>query len=364
MPNSILANRLRLALLADAHHPNVEQWCEGLHSAGVEVHVLSFEANPGTKLCATLHPITSPFTTKLRYFTSVQAVRNHLQRIQPDVLAAYYVTGYGTLAALTRFHPIVQITSGSDILFSHRNLLLKHLVRFNLRHADLVTAWAPHMADAARRYGVAEDRLFVLPRGILMERFSPYRVKPSNPGSPLRIVSTRALKTWYRVDLLVQAFAQLRAYNVNLTIIGDGPEYTNIQRLIRDLNLDSQIEMRGFVPNADLPALLAQHDCYISTVSSDGVSASLIEAMAVGLFPIVADNEANRLWVNDGTNGLLLSQITPESLATAILKAVSLNDQRATAAEINPQIVENLANAATNAQHYMQRFSQLVTVRK
>src|SRR5207302_8080691 len=132
----------------------------------------------------TYHLPVRPLPGKLHYFAAVPYVRRLLAAIQPDVVLAYYVTGYGTLAALAGSHPLVQVTSGSDVLVAPRNPMMKLLLRYTLSRADLVTAWAPHMAEAARRLGVSHGRIVVLPRGIPYQQFAKSRaLRPSENGS-------------------------------------------------------------------------------------------------------------------------------------------------------------------------------------
>ena len=80
--------------------------------------------------------------------------------LEPDLLIGYFVTGYGTLSAFNGFHPLVQITSGEDVLTSHANPLFRPLIKHNLHKADLVIAWAPHMAQARRALGIPDQKLF------------------------------------------------------------------------------------------------------------------------------------------------------------------------------------------------------------
>jgi glycosyltransferase involved in cell wall biosynthesis len=292
----------------------------------------------------------------------VPHVRRVLKSIKPHVLLSYYVTGYGTLGSLTGFHPIVQVTSGSDVLLVLRNPLLKRLVRFNLAQADLVTSWAPHMARAAQELGATEDRTLVLPRGIPFRHFAnARRSSPRKNGFP-RIISTRSLKSDYNLDLLLRALQVLResGFSFSLTLAGDGPERSGLVALSRQLGLEHHVQFVGFVPNEKLPSVLAEHDLYVSLVDSDGVSASLLEAMAVGLLPIVPDHPANRTWIKPGKAGLLLDDLSPRGVARVIARALTDLPLRRQAWAENSEIVRNGADLYRNAELFVDRFRQLV----
>jgi glycosyltransferase involved in cell wall biosynthesis len=353
---------LRLALLADAAHVNIQRWCEGLSRAGADIHVLSFRGCV-SKVKQTCRLSIPQLPGKLHYIAAVPCVRRLISIIQPHVVVAYYVTGYGTLGALVGHHPLVQVTSGSDVLLAPHGPLMGCLVRFNLSRADLVTAWAPHMAEAARRLGVAEERILILPRGIPLHRFANKRcLLPSNNGC-VRIISTRSLKADYNVDLLLKAMHLLHESGMtfSLTIAGDGPERKKLVALAQKLGLSHRVRFVGFIPNDQLSALLAEHDLYVSLVNSDGVAASLLEAMAVGLCPLVPDHLANRYWIEPGENGLLLNDFSPVAVAQAIRKAITDLPLRQRAWQQNLEIIRNRADLYHNSEIFVEHFRQLAS---
>ncbi len=358
----ISTGRIRLALLADAGHVNIQRWCEGLSEAGGDIHVLSFnDGPPGIGHVHQLGPSKIP--GKSRYIASVPRVRRILDEIDPHVVVAYYVTGYGLLGALAGYHPLVQVTSGSDVLLAPRNPFMKWLLRFNLSKADLVTAWAPHMARAAQDLGVPDDRILVLPRGIPSHRFSSARRAASTATDPIKIICTRSLKEGYRLDLLCHAMSILQDGGVNfkLTIAGDGPLRSELMSLVTSLRLNERVCFAGFVLNDDLPELLAQHDIYVSLVDSDGVSASLLEVMAVGLTPILPDNPANRFWITSGENGALLSDLEPRTVARAILDVCANPQLRRCAWEQNSGRVARDGDLYRNSAKYIEHFRRLTS---
>ncbi len=353
---------LRLVLLADAAHVNIQRWCEGLSQADVDIHVLSFTACPSEAMRTHRLPFRQ-LPGKLYYVGAVPYVRRLMDIIQPHVVVAYYVTGYGTLGALAGYQPLVQVTSGSDVLLAPHNPFMRRLVRFNLSRADLVTTWAPHMADAVKQLGVAEERLLVLPRGIPLQRFAGQRcIQPSNEDFA-RIISTRSLRTDYNLDLLLKAAHLLYDNGVtfSLTIAGDGPRREKLVALARRLGVWPWVQFAGFVPHDQLPTMLAQHNLYISLIDSDGTSASLLEAMATGLFPIVPNHPANRHWIEHRKNGWLLDDLSPSAVAQAIRKSISDLSLRQRAWQQNLEIVCDRADLYRNSETFGEHFRRLAS---
>lgn len=356
---------LKLALLADAAHVNIQRWCEGLSKAGADIHVLSFRDSLSSS--GQTHRLPIPqMPGKLHYIASVPHVRQLIKEIAPEIVVAYYVTGYGTLGALAGHHPLVQVTSGSDVLLAPRNPVMRRLLKYNLGKADLVTAWAPHMASAARELGVPEDRILVLPRGIPFNHFASARSSAPASADSINIISTRSLKAEYNLIALIDALGLLRDEGVNfrLTLAGDGPQREELTAMVARLGLKEQIRFAGFVSNDELPALLAQHNMYVSMVDSDGVSASLLEAMAVGLMPLVPDNAANRFWIVPGENGSLMNELDPRAVASAIRSAFFDTSLRQRAWALNSDRVQRDADLYQNSKKFVEHFQRLVKGRQ
>lgn len=353
------SSTLRLAILGDSTHPNVERWNAGLRKAGADTYVLSLRHRTTVPQFPTHWlPTVRYLGRQLNYLLATPSAQSFLRQWRPDVLLAYYVTGYGTLGRLCRFHPLVQVTSGSDVLLAPQNRLMRGVVRRNLIAADLVTAWASHMAEAA--YSLGAKNVFVLPAGIKLDIFHKHRIPEPKLDDLPRLIVTRSLKAFYRIDLIVEAMRVLasRQVPVTLTIVGDGPERKTLEKLIAQYRLQKRIHLAGFVLNDQLPALLAQNNMYISLVPSDGVSASLLEAMAMGLLPLVPDNPANVDWITHGENGLVIQNTSPEQIASLI--QATDHGLRCRAWQQNPVIVSERADLSRNAELYMRQFRQLV----
>jgi L-malate glycosyltransferase len=328
------------------------------------VHLLSIHIQHSTD--DHIHPLSAPhipgLPQKTRYVTAIPAARKMIAMLKPDLLIGYFITGYGTVSAFSGFRPLVQITSGEDILTSPANPLFRQLIKHNLAKADLIVAWAPHMAAAAKALGFPDEKLFTLPRGIPLEFFKGKRAPRPENYSPIRLISTRSLYSMYNIEVEIHAIKLLHARGIecSLTIAGDGPQRENLVSLVKNLALEKYIQFTGVIPNDQLADVLVQHDLYISLILFDGVSASLLEAMATGIFPIVYDNPANQYWIQSAHNGLLVSSLAPDNIADAILRAINDLDLRRYAWEHNPPIVYERGDLRRNTSAYLRRFTELV----
>lgn len=349
---------MRIAVFGDAWSPNVQQWSEGLRSQGHEVEVVSFEQTDDA--LHTTRRLRGRWLRGLRYLAAIPAARRAVRALQPDLVVGYFVTGYGTLARWAgQGHPVVQVTAGSDLLTVAGNTFAGALGRRNLRRADLVITWAPHMADQAKRAGVPPQRILTQVRGISLEGYTPHQ-QTSSPA-PVRAVSTRALEPKYRIEVILTALASVP--DLHLEVVGIGSARDDLATLASLTGIDDRVRFHGKVPNAEMGSLLASHDLYVSAVPTDGVSASLLEAMAAGVFPIVVDNEANRAWIEPGRNGLLYDG-TAEALARALHIASDDPELRRRAATINQQVVQDRADIRRTMPEFSARLAELLDSRR
>jgi glycosyltransferase involved in cell wall biosynthesis len=79
----------------------------------------------------------------------------------------------------------------------------------------------------------------------------------------------------------------------------------------------------------------------IATTAYDGLPSTLIEAMALGAFPIHSGLETIREWIKDGENGLLVPAEDEQAVAIALRRALSDDDLVNHAAELNADIIKN-----------------------
>lgn len=108
---------------------------------------------------------------------------------------------------------------------------------------------------------------------------------------------------------------------LRLLIVGDGPMRTELQQTVDNLSLHDVVWMAG--ERSDIADLMAQMDVFVLPSLAEGVSNTVLEAMASGL-PIIATNVGgNPELVSPGINGLLVPVDDDQALAKAIVKLAS-----------------------------------------
>jgi sugar transferase (PEP-CTERM/EpsH1 system associated) len=169
---------------------------------------------------------------------------------------------------------------------------------------------------------VAPERIRQLYSGVDTERFSPSPAK-ATVDTGRRAMLT--LGTVGRLDpvknhaALLTAFARLapRFADLRLTVVGDGPLKASLLAQAASFGLADRITFTG--ARSDTPELLRSFDVFALPSMNEGISNTILEAMATGL-PVVAGSVGgNPELVVDGVTGRLYDPGGPDTLEQAVL---------------------------------------------
>ncbi len=304
------------------------------------------------------------------------AVTNRFQQIvheiAPDLVHAGPIPLGGYLTALAGFHPALMMSWGSDMLFPDESASAKEIVQFSLQHCDMAIA----DCEAVRRRivelgGLAAERIVTLPWGVDLKVFRPKRsslgIREKLGWSDCKvIISTRALDPVYSPFVLLQAMKRVfRARSdTRVLILGDGSLRKAVEAYVQANGLSICAHLASQVSENLLADYFAEADLYVSATECDGSSISLLEALACGLAPIVADGFGNREWIKNGENGWLYPAGDDQALAQAILTALADDDARRIAGEANIQIARARADWNRNFPRILAAYEQLLHERR
>jgi L-malate glycosyltransferase len=354
---------MKICYLANSRSIHTQRWALHFSSRGHDVTVISFDpaAIEGVRVISVRRVILQ---RHMNILLNLIKVRDLVREINPDILHAHYVTSYGFAGAFAGKHPYVATAWGTDVLIEpEKSLMYRHIVRFALRRADLVTSMAPHMTERLiRRDYVKTDHIVTLPFGVDTGVFNLHRRSRQHGNQAGIVVSTRRPDYGMNVDDFVRVIpVVLKVFkNVRFIATGDGPLRQNMEQLADNLGVADHIEFRGEISHQEMPALLGQADVFISTSPSDGNNISLNEAMACGTFPIVTDIPANRAWIQPGRNGLVYSCGNVDQLADRIIEAIGNPDWREDIMAENWEIVRTRASWSNSMEEMTAHYQRLI----
>ncbi|SVB73833.1 uncharacterized protein METZ01_LOCUS226687, partial [marine metagenome] len=135
------------------------------------------------------------------------------------------------------------------------------------------------------------------------------------------------LKNHKNVDLLIRAIKLCVNINYDLSvkIFGDGPERNNLENLVEELKLESNITFEGFIDSHDelLREVSASSLFVHPSTKEGGGSIVTLEANAVGV-PVLAiksDLGIDKSLIYDNQNGFWVEDCSSQALAKKILEA-------------------------------------------
>jgi len=282
-------------------------------------------------------------STEIEALTRVVTLKELLQqRHEHFLLSDLYLYHYGGRHDLAE--TIRGIERGTVIFYYHnvtppelwgtdigRAWLVDGVEGSALAHyADFVIADSPfNKQDLVQRLGYAPERIYVLPLAVDPAQFVPgerdaeLEARYGLQGQRVLLFVGRMAGN-KRIDLLVEALAQVkrRVPNTKLLLVGDdktNPAFHPIVAAARaratELGVQEDVVWTGRVD--DLPAHYRLADVYVSASLHEGFGVPLIEAMASGV-PVVASRAGAMPWVL-GEAGLICEPADAEDLAEKAL---------------------------------------------
>lgn len=253
---------------------------------------------------------------KIRKGKSIVDLSRHLKSEQIDIVHTHntYAHFYGALAAKLAGIPVVINTQHG------RGCGKGWKARWQFRIANRLTNFVVGVShDAAElcrgQDPASREKIIAIWNGINLDRFT-FRGPKLEPTA----ISVARLSREKDFPTLLKAIPLVLPHvpEFRLRIVGDGPERENIERLIDELNLRRCVEMLG--ERQDVAELLAQSGFFVSATRTEGISLTLLEAMAVGLPIVTTRVGGNPEIVVDGQTGRLVPSEDPTALAHAIIE--------------------------------------------
>lgn len=212
---------------------------------------------------------------------------------------------YGYLAArLARIPVVVHSEHGRTFPEQPLRAMIQRLM---LRGVDAAFAVSAQLrADLVRQLGIDGSRMEVLYNGVDTGSFRPSDAllrQPRAAGGRLRIGTVGRLVAVKNYALLLKAFARLPPGECQLVLAGEGPERAALEKLADDLGIRDRTEFAGH--RDDVPDLLRTLDVFVLPSFSEGMSNTLLEAMATGVAVVASDVGGNREIIEGERSGLL-----------------------------------------------------------
>lgn len=238
-----------------------------------------------------------------------------MNRFRPDVVNVHLDTLYSWIWAWVKRRRIIfTVHSEASRISNMFSLqLFKRLNRKNLIKVIGVSKFASLRFEEV--FGANDVMTIYNPVDI--ECYDNYS-KPQHEN--IRLINVARFYPVKNHRLLIDAFSLVckEITNVQLYLVGDGQEYENIKKYVREKRVENKVIFTGY--REDVAELLVQSDIFVMSSLSEAFPISVIEALAAGL-PVVA-TKVGGLPELVSDNGILVETNNASQLCAAMLRLI------------------------------------------
>ncbi len=185
------------------------------------------------------------------------------------------------------------------------------------------TAFAAISADIERQWldlGVPAGKMVRTASGVDAEQFKPGPTSLEGTLLPRpRVVFTGRLHPQKNLDVLLDAWPHVAQRSpANLILVGPGAERPRLEEKTRRLGIANRVQFTG--PLNDVADTLRAADIFVLPSVAEGMSNSLLEAMATALPCVASSIGGNTDLLDEGQTGLLVPPHDANAWSTALLR--------------------------------------------
>ena len=266
--------------------------------------------------------------SKIEYHTSkLNGIIKYFERIikmillgrKSSIVIGIYEIPHGFIAMIVgkilRKKTVVCIISNPAYKEIRHGIRLKFSY-YIFRKVNIITTTGTQSKNFMIKEGFDENKIRILPNSIDILKF-----KPIECDKIYDIITLGRISEEKQLDLFIKIISilKLKYPNIKVGIGGTGPEFHKIEKLIKELNLNSNVELLGFINSDDLVNFLNAGKIFLSCSKTEGLPRTVIQSIACGL-PNVSSNVGDLCdLIINGYNGFLIDDIAqPELYAEKI----------------------------------------------
>ena len=235
---------------------------------------------------------------------------------QLDILHVHYAIPHASAAYMAKqilasngIHiPVVTTLHGTDITLVGKDRTYKPVVTFSINQSDGVTAVSQDLKNDTCKFFEIKKDIKVIPNFIDLNRFqhkaqNHFKIAIA-PNEEKIIVHTSNFRKVKRVPDVVKIFAKIvEQIPAKLLLAGDGPERSEVEQLVRELNLKDSVRFLGKLDAVE--EILSVSDLFLLPSETESFGLAALEAMACKL-PVISSNAGGIPELNiDGVTGFL-----------------------------------------------------------
>jgi glycosyltransferase involved in cell wall biosynthesis len=308
---------MKIAILAPGSVIHTNRWVNALAERGHEVHLITMHQSV-EDIRGNVYEHILYLPASIGYYLNVFSLRRILNEITPDVLHAHYASGYGTLARLCGYKPLLLSVWGSDVYdFPEESRLKEYILRKNLASANRISSTSRCMKKQTEKYISSTMDIEVIPFGVDIGLFRP---DPNRDNDIINIGMLKRMAPKYGPSYLLEAFSLIynKYPNSRLILVGGGQQEGELKQLAYKLGIIESCKFVGSIAHKEVPKWLNKFDIYCAPSILESFGVAVIEASACGLPVIVSRVGGLPEVVQEGQTGLIVPPKDVNALAQAM----------------------------------------------
>lgn len=389
---------MKIALLCTPLDFHARKWAKALVDEGQEVifihPALDHEPISGLKMI----PIQGRNPGRwdyLDFWWTVPALKKILFFEKPDIVNPLHVTPFGVWARLSGYRPVVNMVLGADVLDyvpSTQSRFWKDSTSPNNWKAALIRFWHRVQVSkslASARFNLGDNqsickaigvlspkaiqRTEVFTWGIPLDTWLPaqgdekseLRIRYQIPPNAMVVIAPRGLKALFYPEVILEVIQQTCSFpEIHWVVLsGHYPVAESVRSRLSVLTRSGVTWFAAPQTEAVVRDLFRLSDVMVSIPGYDGLSASLLQALACKVMPVLSDIEGSQDLIRSGVGLTLLPNHNSSVLFDIVvnckhlLKTKEWNDTL----EKNHEWVQQHANLKSCTQEFLRKVSELIS---
>ncbi len=291
-----------------------------------------------------------PFMNNMRMIVSPSRTFMEVIGFNPDIIHTHTPVALELLYTAKILHkPIIGTnhtaigdhTSNSSWLIK---IIRKYYVWF-YNQMDFVSTPSQFLLDDMKKDGF-RMKAEVISNPVVLSRWqvseSKEELKRKFDLSQNVIIFSGRLASEKNIEPIIKAIPiiQKEIPDINLAIVGYGPEEKKLKSLVHELGLEGKVKFFGFVNDDDYPKLFKASDLYVIMSISETQGMGMIAAMASGLPVIAANEKALPEYVEK--NGFLVDASNEHELALHAIEILKNKERKESFSQQSLELVKQI----------------------
>ena len=159
--------------------------------------------------------------------------------------------------------------------------------RSTFRHAAAIIGAVSHLR---KEFAVYSDKMFYIPENGIARSLCVVDSRRPDPGAKLDLIFVGGFVRRKACYIGLRAAAPLlRSELAHFTLVGEGPERSNLEKLVKDLGVTTAVTFCGWLSHADVLTRLRSADVVVLPAIREGGGGVVFEALASGAVPVILD---------------------------------------------------------------------------